>query len=111
MLGDGAAINPVILAELSTGDRSPDTLVNRLEAVGVDLLDLPVATASRCGRAYADYLDNRRKQPDLPPAPKSPLPDFFIGAHASALELPLATADTGRYETYFPEVKLRPFPN
>ncbi len=106
VLGAGAAINPVILAELLAGDQSPDTLVNRLEALGVNLLDLPVAAAPRCAQAYTDYLDNRRKQPDLPPAPKSPLPDFFIGAHASVLELTLATADNGRYQSYFPEVQL-----
>ncbi|MGJ3244109.1 MAG: type II toxin-antitoxin system VapC family toxin [Opitutales bacterium] len=106
VLGDGAAINPVILAELSAGDQSPDTLVQRLEALGVNLLDLPVATALRCARAYSDYLANRGKQSDLPAAPKSPLPDFFVGAHASALDLTLATADTGRYQTYFPEVHL-----
>jgi predicted nucleic acid-binding protein len=106
VLGEGAAINPVILAELLAGDQSPDTLVNRLEALGVNLLDLPVAAAPRCAQAYTDYLDNRRKQPDLPPAPKSPLPDFFIGAHASVLELSLATADTGGYQNYFSEVQL-----
>jgi predicted nucleic acid-binding protein len=106
MLGDGVAINPVILAELMVGDQSPDTVVTRLEALGVNLLDLPLAAAPRCSLAYAAYLDNRRKQSDMPAAPKSPLPDFFIGAHASVLKLSLATADIGRYESYFPEVQL-----
>jgi len=106
VLGEGAAINPVILAELMVGDHSPETVATRLEALGVNLLDLPIATAPRCSQAYADYLDNRRKQPDLATAPKSPLPDFFIGAHAAALEFPIATADTGRYQSYFPEVQL-----
>lgn len=52
-----------------------------------------------------DPVKNRRKQP-APAAPKSPLPDFFIGAHASLLGRPLATADVGRYRTYFPEINL-----
>ena len=106
VLDEGAAINPVILAELQVGDQSPDTVINRLEALGLHLLDLPLAAAPRCAEAYTAYLANRRQQPDLPPAPRSPLPDFFIGAHAAALALPLATADTGRYQTYFPEVHL-----
>lgn len=106
VLDEGAAINPVILAELMVGDRSPETVATRLEALGVHMLDLPIATTQRCSQAYADYLDNRRKQPDLPTAPKSPLPDFFIGAHAAALGFLIATADTGRFQSYFPEVQL-----
>jgi len=39
-----------------------------------------------------------------PLVPNSPPPDFFIGAHASTPNLPLATADLDRYLTYFPEV-------
>ena len=105
LLGEGVAINPVILAELCVGDLRPDTVASRLETLGVVILDLPSAASTRCARAYAAYLDNRRKQ-DTPEAPKSPLPDFFIGAHSSFLSLPLATADLSRYQTYFPEIKL-----
>lgn len=105
LLGSGVAINPVILAEVCVGDRTPLTVASRLEALGVFLLDLPAAAALRCAQAYAAYLENRRQQ-SAPAAPKMPLPDFFIGAHASLLSLPLATADVGRYQTYFPEVQL-----
>lgn len=96
VLGDGAAINPVILAEYLTGEETPDTVIPRLTAFGI---------APRCAEAYAGYLEYRCQQP-APLAPKSPLPDFFIGAHASILSLPLATADLGRYQTYFPEAQL-----
>ena len=34
------------------------------------------------------------------------LPDFFIGAHAQTLGIPILTRDKGRYETYFPSVTL-----
>jgi predicted nucleic acid-binding protein len=105
LLGDGAAINPVVLAELLTGDQSPDTVAARLESLGIVFLDLPSLAAPRCAEAYARYLKNRGKHP-APAAPKSPLPDFFIGAHASLLGLPVATADARRYQTYFPEVSL-----
>lgn len=105
LLGEGVAINPVILAELCVGDLRPDTVAARLEALGIIILDLPSAASTRCAQAYAAYLENRRKQ-ETPGAPKSPLPDFFIGAHASFLSLPLATADLSRYQTYFPEIKL-----
>jgi predicted nucleic acid-binding protein len=105
LLGDGAAINPVVLAGLLTGDQSPDTVAARLESLGIVFLDLPCLAAPRCAEAYAHYLENRRKHP-APAAPKSPLPDFFIGAHASLLGLPVATADARRYQTYFPELSL-----
>jgi predicted nucleic acid-binding protein len=36
----------------------------------------------------------------------SPLPDFFIGAHAAALGISILTRDKGRYTTYFPQVRL-----
>jgi hypothetical protein len=102
LLGEGIAINPVILAELCVGDLSPDTVAMRLEQLGVIILDLPSAVSPRCARAYLSFLENRRKQ-DVPAAPKIPLPDFFIGAHASTLGLPLATADVARYRTVGPE--------
>ena len=105
VLGDGAAINPVILAEYLIGECAPDTVIPRLTAFGIAILDLPAIVAPPCADAYASYLENRRLQP-APPAPKSPLPDFFIGAHAAVLKLPLATADVSRYRTYFPEVAL-----
>ena len=105
LLGDGVAINPVILAELCVGDAHPDTVVGRLQDLGVVLLDLPARASPRCAQAYAGFLENRRKQAG-PSAPKIPLPDFFIGAHAAFLNLPLATADEARYRTYYPEIQL-----
>lgn len=105
LLGEGLAINPVILTEYCVGDKVPETVVDRLEAMGIVILDLPAAVSLRCSIAYARYLENRR-QKELAKIPKIPLPDFFIGAHASVLQLPMATADVSRYRTYFPEITL-----
>jgi len=105
LLGDGAAINPVILAEYLVGERVPDTAAARLDTLGFIILDLPSAASFRCAQAFASHLENRCNQVAAAAA-KIPLPDFFIGAHASLLNLPLATADVGRYQTYFPEIQL-----
>jgi predicted nucleic acid-binding protein len=34
------------------------------------------------------------------------LPDFFIGAHAAVLEIPLLSRDVTRYRTWFPTLSL-----
>jgi hypothetical protein len=36
----------------------------------------------------------------------SPLPDFYIGAHAETEGLTLVTRDAPRYRTYFPSLAL-----
>jgi len=37
---------------------------------------------------------------------RSPLPDFYIGAHAESERLPLLTRDPARYRRYFPKLRL-----
>lgn len=81
LLGEGAAINPVILAEYLVGEKTPDTATARFDALGFSILDLPAAASLRCAQAYAAYLNNRSQQASSD-IPKLPLPDFFIGAHA-----------------------------
>jgi predicted nucleic acid-binding protein len=36
----------------------------------------------------------------------SPLPDFYIGAHAAIGRLALLTRDAARYRTYFPKIEI-----
>ena len=102
--GDGAAINTVVLTELCVGNATPTRLGERLQSYGLQILDLPAAVAPICSRAYGKYLMRRKRQ--TPPSARIPLPDFFIGAHAQVLKVPLITADKERYPTYFPGLKL-----
>ena len=97
---EGAAINTVSLAELCVGDEDPSTVADRVRSWGVAILDVPAATAEPCARAYREYR-NRREAGSRSPAPSMPLPDFFIGAHAEVMGWTLATADQGRFKTYF----------
>ena len=102
----GAAVNAVSLAEICVGDAEPETVADRLRSWGITLLDVPTAVAEPCAKAYLKYRERRRAESGRE-APSLPLPDFFIGAHAQVMGWPLATADEGRFRTYFPSVTLQ----
>ncbi len=108
--GQALAIDTIILAEVCVGDSSPNTVAQRIQSWGIELLDLPLAVAPVAATAYR-LCRERRSQQSGEPGSRIPLPDFLIGAHASVRRIPLATADIGRYATYFPEVQLIVPPN
>lgn len=102
----GAAVNAVILAELCAGKRDvADAVLSELREGGVQIFDLPADAAPVCGKAYRKYRLSRSKSAGGK-APTTPLPNFFIGAHAELLGWKLATRDTERYQLYFPKVEL-----
>ncbi len=80
-------------------------MVAKIRAWGIDILDIPGSAALLSARAYRTYRERRRRQSALD-SPTTPLPDFFIGAHAEVMGYSLATADTARFTTYFPVVPL-----
>ncbi len=100
----GAAINAVTLAELCACAGGNSSLLKTLETWGVEFLDVPTNAAPICGAAYAKYLANR-KASSATPAPRVPLPDFFIGAHAEVMGWELITNDDRKFKTYFPALK------
>lgn len=94
-----AAINPIIYTELTIGFPSDEALRERVPERSVRYLDLPYEAAFAAGRAFAGYKQRGG-------AKTSPLPDFYIGAHARAENLTILTRDARRYQTYFPDVRL-----
>lgn len=97
--GAGLVINPIVYAELAATFASPGELDR---AVPRDLFAreaLPWEAAFRAGQAFLAY---RRRGGNK----TSPLPDFYIGAHAETAGYRLLTRDTARYRTYFPSVDL-----
>jgi len=99
-------INAVSLSEICVGDADPSTAADRIRSRGVKILDVPAAAADVCAKACLWYRKRRMSQFDTP-VPTMPLPDFFIGAHAKIMRWDLATADRGRFPTYFPSVSLK----
>lgn len=93
------AINQVIYAELAVGFASQERLERTLQGVGLVRLGLPWAASWLVARAFRDY--RRQGGPRT-----TPLPDFFIGAHAAAAGLRLLTRDPKRIRACFPEVQL-----
>ena len=104
--GEGAAVCAITLAELCASEtRDPKTVGVVLRKAGLKLLDTPVAAAEICGVAYRKYL-SRRKTESGKDGPKTPMGDFFIGAHAELMGWPIVTGDRDRFKTYFPSVEL-----
>lgn len=93
------AINPVIYAEVSIGFQRIEEVEDRIHSFGLKLLPLPREALFLAGKVFIAY---RRRGG----ARSSPLPDFFIGAQAAAMELRLLTRDAGKIRTYFPRVEL-----
>lgn len=92
-------INPVIFAEVSVRYRRIEDLDEILPPTMFDREAIPFAAAFLAGKAYTAY---RRRGG----ARRSPLPDFFIGAHAAVAGYRLLTRDATRYRTYFPKLEL-----
>lgn len=92
-------INEVIYAEVSIRYEQVEALEVELPADYFQRKHTPWPAAFLAGKAFLDY--KRRGGPR-----RSPLPDFFIGAHAAVAELRLLTRDPRRYRTYFPTVEL-----
>ena len=92
-------INPIIYTEVSIGFKSIEQLENVVERAGFKMLELPREALFLAGKVFLQYRKNKGTW-------RSPLPDFFIGAHAAVLEVGLITRDVARYSTYYPTVRL-----
>jgi len=92
-------INGVVYAELSMGFERIEDLEYAITRGGFRMLEIPREALFLAGKAFLDY--RRKKGPK-----RAPLPDFFIGAHAAILEIPLITRSVDNYRTYLPTVRL-----
>jgi predicted nucleic acid-binding protein len=91
--------NPVIYAELAPAFTTEADLDRWFDPMVFQRLPLPYAAGWLAAQAFLAY----RKAGG---AKSSPLPDFYIGAHAQAEGFTLVTRDASRYRTYFPGIKL-----
>lgn len=96
---DEVAINAVIYAELSIAYARIEELEDTIDTAELRLLEMPREALFLAGKAFLAYRKRGGTRTGV-------LPDFFIGAHAAVLELPLLTRETARYRTSFPGVAL-----
>ncbi len=89
-------LNPIIFAEVSVNFLRVEEMqaVLPLELLRPD--PLPYEAAFLAGKCYLRY---RRRGGTR----RSPLPDFYIGAHAAIADYRLLTRDPKRYRDYFPK--------
>jgi len=92
-------VNPIIYAEASARFERIEDLEGALPPDYFRRDPLPWEAAFLAGRSYVTY---RRRGGQR----RSPLPDFYIGAHALVAGMTLLTRDPVRYRTYFPNLRL-----
>lgn len=93
------AINQVVYAEVSTRYSTIEELDDDLSSEFFARLTMPWEAAFLAGKAFSQYKRRGGMR-------HSPLPDFFIGAHAAVTGMTLLTRDARRYRTYFPKLTI-----
>ncbi|MEI7704370.1 MAG: type II toxin-antitoxin system VapC family toxin [Deltaproteobacteria bacterium] len=92
-------VNPVVYAEVSVSYAHVEELERFLPAGLYRREPLPYEAAFLAGKVFLAY----RKRGGTR---RSPLPDFYIGAHAAVCGHRLLTRDASRYRTYFPRLEI-----
>ena len=92
-------IDPIIYAEVSIRFERIEDFEEALPASMFRRDPLPWEAAFLAGKCFASY----RRRGGMK---QSPLPDFYIGAHAAVTGMTLMTRDRGRYHTYFPSLEV-----
>lgn len=92
-------VNPIIYSELCYEAGKFEDVDAVLITLGLGFAELPRQARFLASQAYKLYRERGGNK-------IAPLSDFFIGAHAAALGIPILTRDVNRYRSYFPSVRL-----
>ena len=92
-------INPIIFAEVSVRFARIEELEAALPADVFRREPLPWDSAFLAGKAFTEYRERGGTK-------RSPMPDFYVGAHALIGRMQLLTRDAKRYRTYFPALEI-----
>ena len=92
-------INSMVYTEISIAFETIEEVDETLTAMGIKVLEMPREALFLAGKVFLQYRKNKGNK-------TSPLPDFFIGAHALTANLQLITRDNGKFRSYFPTLQL-----
>jgi hypothetical protein len=92
-------INPLIYAEVGVRYETTKELEEIVPSTLFRRDPLPYDAAFLAGRAFQTYRQRGGTR-------ASPMPDFYIGAHAAVCGYCLVTRDPRRYRGYFPMIEL-----
>jgi len=92
-------INPIIYAEVSVRFDRIEELDEALPPTHYRRAQLPWEAGFLAGQAFLMY----RKRGGTK---RSPIADFYIGAHATVAGFTLLTRDAPRYRAYFPRLRI-----
>lgn len=90
-------INPIVYAEVSVGFDQIEQLDAALPQATFVREALPYQAGFVAGKAFLAYRRGGGTR-------TTPLPDFYIGAHAAVSGYRLLTRDAKRYRTHFPRL-------
>lgn len=92
-------VNPIVYSEVSMRFTTIEELDHALPPEFYRREVLPWEAAFLAGKAFVRYRRRGGRR-------RSPLPDFYIGAHTAVRGYALLTRDARRYRTYFPTLTL-----
>ena len=92
-------INPVVYAEVAVHFSRIEDLDEALPRAYYRRADLPWSAGFLASHVFRQYRRGGGTR-------RSPLPDFYIGAHAAIAGFTLLTRDAARYRTYFPTLRV-----
>lgn len=92
-------LNPVVYSEVSIRFSRIEELEEALKECGLVWSEIPREALFLAGKVYREYRKGGGRR-------TSPLPDFFIGAHAAVSGLVLLTRDPERVRKSFPTLPL-----
>ncbi len=92
-------INSIIYTEVSIGFNKIEEVEKPLTELDIKVLEIPREALFLTGKVFLKYRKNKGTK-------TAPLPDFFIGSHATVSKFDLITRDRAKYKTYFPQIKL-----
>ncbi len=92
-------INSIVYTEVSIGFVNIEEVESAISGLDIKVLEIPREALFLTGKVFLKYRKNKGNN-------ILPLPDFFNGAHASISAFDLITRDSGKYKTYFPQLRL-----